>query len=270
VSAGLDVCDAVGMTINATAQSGALPGNGTDREQWRSPAAASEDRNPGNARQTDSYVITVANQKGGIGKTMVALSLAAHTAAAYGRALVVDVDPQASAYDLTQLMQDPGYDVVHELDPVQLTRIRQLRNYDTILVDCPGSLEGHDVLAEVLARSTYVIIPYDHEPESVLPTIRTAERVKSAGVPYAAVVTKADPRLGAEFIIDAWNTLAGAGVRHFRGVIREYRAWPNSLRAGVPITRWHERYAPKVREDIAGLHTELLLEIGRLAPAGSS
>src|SRR5215831_8795513 len=157
------LCHAVPMTTNATALSGALPGQ---------------------ARQTDSYLIPIANQKGGVGKTMLTLSLAAHTAAAYGRALVVDVDPQANAYDLTQLMQDPGYDVLHELNPVQLTQIRQLRDYDTILVDCPGSLEGHDVLGEVLARSTYVIIPYDHKPESILPTVRTAKRVMAAGVPY--------------------------------------------------------------------------------------
>src|SRR5258705_7298614 len=83
------VCHPGGMDINATASSGALPGN---------------------ARQTDSYVIAVMNQKGGVGKTMVALSLAAHTVAAYGRALVVDVDPQANAYDLTQTMEFPGYE----------------------------------------------------------------------------------------------------------------------------------------------------------------
>src|ERR1700677_1137863 len=70
VLAGPYVCNPGGMNTNATASSGALPGN---------------------ARQTDSYVIAVMNQKGGSGKTMVALSLAAHTVAGYGRALVVDV-----------------------------------------------------------------------------------------------------------------------------------------------------------------------------------
>jgi chromosome partitioning protein len=210
------------------------------------------------------------NQKGGVGKTMVTLALAAHTAAANGRALVVDVDPQSNAHDLTRLMDDPGYDVMLELDPAELTRISQLRDYDTLIVDCPGSLEFGAVLDQVLAASTYVVIPYPHEPETVLPTLRTAQKVQDAGIPYGVVVTRVDPRLGPDFIMDAWATLEGAGVRHFRSAIREYRAWPNSLKAGVPITRYSERYAPRLREDVGRLHGEILLEIGRLAPAGNS
>jgi chromosome partitioning protein len=239
------------MNTSATAPSGAHP-------------------YPGTPRNTNSYVISVMNQKGGVGKTMVTLSLAAHTAAANGRALVVDVDPQSNAHDLTRTMDDPGYDVVLELNPGELTRISRLRDYDTIIVDCPGSLEGGNVLDQILTSSTYVVIPYPHEPEALMPTLRTARKVRDSGVPYGVVVTKADPRLGADFILDAWDTLEKAGIRHFRSAIREYRAWPNSLKAGVPITRWSERYAPKVREDIAKLHAELLLEIGRLAPAGRS
>jgi chromosome partitioning protein len=223
---------------------------------------------PGSPRNTPSYVVSVVNQKGGVGKTMVTLALAAHTAASNGRALVVDVDPQSNAHDLTMTMQDPGYDVVLELDPGELGNISRLRNWDTILVDSPGSLDHGAVLERILKASTYVVIPYPHEPEALMPTVRSVRKVQEAGVPYGVVLTKADPRLGADFVLDAWATLDSAGIRHFRSVIREYRAWPNSLKAGVPITRWSERYAPKIREDIASLHTELLLEIGRLAPAG--
>ena len=57
--AGLGYATLGGMTTYATAPSGALPGL--------------------SARQTDSYVIAVMNQKGGVGKTMVTLALAAHT-----------------------------------------------------------------------------------------------------------------------------------------------------------------------------------------------
>lgn len=242
------------MTTHATAQSGALPGN---------------------ARQTDSYVIAALNGKGGSGKTATIMQLAAHTSAAHGRALVADTDPQANAYDLTQAMSDPGYDVIHELDPKQLTRISQVRDYDSIYVDTPGTLDhAGGVLDEVLERATFVLIPYDHVPESVMPTVRTAKRVAAAGVPYAVVLTKVDPRLigpdGAGFVQDAWDLLDRQGIRHFRTVIRLYRAWPNSLQAGVPITRWNERYAPKLREDIAALHTELLIDLGRRNLGGAS
>ena len=88
---------------------------------------------------------------------MVTLSLAAHTAAAHGRALVADIDPQANAHDLTQVMTDPGYDVLHELDPMQLSEIRKLRDYDAVLVDCPGSLTGNAVLDEALEHSDYAV-----------------------------------------------------------------------------------------------------------------
>lgn len=231
------------MTIDATAQSGA-PTSGT-------------------ARRTDSYLIPIANQKGGVGKTMLTLSLAAHTAKANGKAFVWDIDPQANAHDLTSVMESPGYDVVHELDPGRVADIRRMRQYDTVFIDCPGSLEGRDVLPQIVRAATFVLIPYDHEPESVLPTLRTAQRVAELGVPYAVVVTKANPQVGADHIEDAWNTLEKQGIPHFQSFVRLYRAWPNSLKAGVPITRWNERYAPKIREDIAAVHTELLLNIGR-------
>jgi chromosome partitioning protein len=252
------------MTANATASSGA----------W-----------PGSARQTDSYVITMANQKGGVGKTMLALALAAHTAAANGRALLVDVDPQANSYDLSTVMDDPGYDTLHELDPAQLAKLRGLRDYDTILVDSPGSIGSVDgrgesgdkagaVLAGLLRESTFVLVPYNHKPAAVRPTVRTAAVIRDAGVPFAAVVTMADTTGGEDrmrtWVQEAHGVLSAAGIPFFRSFVRDYRAWPNSIRAGVPITRYSERHAPKVREDVGRLHAELLLELGRRDPARSA
>ncbi len=64
------------------------------------------------------------------------------------------------------------------------------------------------------------------------------------------------------------HTLERQGIPHFRSFVRFYRAWPNSLKAGVPITRWNERHSPKIREDVAAVHTELPLNIGRVHRSG--
>jgi chromosome partitioning protein len=210
------------------------------------------------ARMSDSPVVAIMNGKGGVGKSTLALGLCAYTAQTHGAALLVDCDPQATAYELTSVLDDPGYEVVHELDPGQLARIKSARGFDLIAVDCPGSLEGHDVLGTVLEWTDYALIPYDHEVATLPPTIKTARYAEEHGVRYAVVVNNVDPRLGADHLLDAWQKLDDLGIPHFRTAVRRYRAWSTSLRDGVPITRYAGKYAANARADLAGVMTELL------------
>ena len=213
------------------------------------------------ARMSDSPVVAIMNGKGGVGKSTLALGLCAYTATTHGDALLVDCDPQATAYEISELLDEPGYQVVHELDPNELARIRELRTFDLVAVDCPGSLEGHDVLAEVLRWTDFALVPYDHELTSMPPTIKTCRYIEEHGTPYAVVVNNVDPRLGAEHLLNAWKTLDDVSIPHFRTAVRRYRAWSTSLRDGVPITRYTGKYAANARADLAGVMTELLRSI---------
>lgn len=225
------------------------------------------------ARSTDSWVIAVCNQKGGVGKTTLSLSLAAATAEANGRALIADVDPQGSTVEMAERIKDPGYDYLHELDPAKLTQISRVRNYDMIFVDCPGSLEGgaHEtddkdsVLDAVLSRAHFAVIPFMYDPLVVGPTARTARRVAKAGVPYKILLNNIDPRLGAEEAKAAWKLLDDGRLLRFRCFVRGYRAYPNSLRDRVTIMQYRGSYKENVKADISRVHTELLIDLGRVA-----
>jgi len=101
-------------------------------------------------------IITIANQKGGVGKTTTAVNLAASLAAAERRTLLVDVDPQGNAGSALGIRRDDSERTVYEvlLDGIPLkeaVRKTELKFLD--LVPASKHLVGAELeLAEIEGR----------------------------------------------------------------------------------------------------------------------
>jgi len=172
-------------------------------------------------------VITVANQKGGVGKTTTAINLATCLAASGRRCLLADLDPQCSAtsglgvqpgkrhallgdLDLAAALQDsptpglrvlPGSPSLAEADGMsgtnreRLGRMRKLLSElaegdedDLLFLDCPPS--HGQITRTALAASDQVLIPIQCEyfaMEGLTQILGTVRSVKANANPRLEV-----------------------------------------------------------------------------------
>lgn len=217
------------------------------------------------ADRPPAWIVAVVNQKGGVGKTTLALGLSAAIADSHGRALLVDVDPQASAVTQAERLKAPGFDVAHELDPTQLARLSHLRQHHVVFVDAPGSLEGRDVLSEVIEHAHFALLPFIDDPFTPEPTQTTSKVLTKAGVEHAAVLNRVDSRGMAGAVEKGRASLAEIGVPFFQSSVRQYSGYSSSLGARQTVYQWRGRYGTHIREDISRVNAELQRWLGQLA-----
>jgi chromosome partitioning protein len=217
------------------------------------------------ARTREPWVIALASQKGGVGKTTLALELAAVFADTSGRALVVDIDPQRTAEEIITASSDVAFDFAAEDDPRVLERLRTVRDYDAIIVDCPGNLENIGTLTGVLAAASYAVIPMIPERAAVQPTLRTARLCEEHKVPHRVVVNMADPLRGAGPVEAAWGLLDELEVPRMVSFVRRYVAHSQAQLDGQMITGYRgDRSWSNALGDVRRVQGEMLLELGRL------
>jgi chromosome partitioning protein len=105
-------------------------------------------------------ILSVLNQKGGVGKTTLSITLAAAWAGRKQRVLLVDADPQGSALDwvATRGERPSPFAAIGMAKPilhVELTKMKQ--DFDVILIDGPPRV--YDVAKSAVMASDAVLIP---------------------------------------------------------------------------------------------------------------
>jgi chromosome partitioning protein len=146
-----------------------------------------------------SRIVTIANQKGGVGKTTTAVNLAASLAASERRTLLIDLDPQGNAGSALGIRRDESEKTIYEvlLDGIPLreaVRKTELKFLDLVpaskhLVGAEIELAGtearefrlRDALAELAHEYEYILI--DCPPSLGLLTINGLVAAQGVVIP---------------------------------------------------------------------------------------
>ncbi len=112
-------------------------------------------------------IISLLNQKGGVGKTTLAIHLAVALAKKKKRVLLVDADPQGSAMDWSANRESETSLPVIGLPKATLHKElpKMESDYDFIIID--GSPRVYDVARSALMASNIVLIPVQPSPYDV-------------------------------------------------------------------------------------------------------
>jgi chromosome partitioning protein len=204
-------------------------------------------------------ILAVGNTKGGVGKTMLAVNIAAALAQHSREVLLIDGDEQASAATFAQIRSDQP--VKHSFTTVQLqgAAIRQqmrplASKYDEIVIDVGGRDTGS--LRATLTVADVILIPF--QPRSVdlwtgsqIAALVAEARHVNEQLQAFAVLNVADPQ-GSDNADAAAALSAIEGIEALPFVVVRRKAFPNAFSSGLSVLE-QERKDPKAVSEILSI-----------------
>lgn len=125
-------------------------------------------------------IISMLNQKGGVGKTTLSINIAAKLAIDGSKVLLIDADPQGSALDWSSARnEEPLFTVVGLPRPTLHKELKSLiKDYNFILIDCPPRVT--DLARSAILASDLVLIPVQPSPYDIWAAQEVIDLIKEA------------------------------------------------------------------------------------------
>ena len=202
---------------------------------------------------SNSRVVAVLSQKGGAGKTTLALNLAVEAARLGGGAAVVDIDPQASATAWSDL-RNAACPAVRSCAVGRLTQTLEEagKGADWIFIDTEPHAEGAALAA---ARSAeLVLIPCRPALFDLIAISASIDLALLAGKPARIVLNAVPPRGG--LAAETRTALVGAGYSVTAAALGQRAAFVHSLTAGASAAEYEPQ--GKAAAEVRALFAELV------------
>lgn len=202
-------------------------------------------------------VTAVINQKGGAGKTTLAMNLAAGLAQR-GNTAVLDLDPQASSVQWASQGHEAFPAVVKSIQgPWDAHSLRlTFRAYAHVVLDCPPSLDSQASL-QALRACDVALIPVLPSPVDLWASLRLPQEIQEARrsrpqlVAYL-VLNQVEPH--SAFSGAMSDALAEFGLPVLKSFVRRRAAFRNAALDGVSVYQMGRRGASAAADIQAIIH----------------
>jgi chromosome partitioning protein len=196
-------------------------------------------------------VISLINQKGGVGKTTTAINVAGCLASQGLTVLLADADPQGSVLQWHATGADSEFSVAGLPQAELRDRIKQhRREFNHVVVDSPPALTR--ITREIAAASDLVIIPLGPSSLDIFSSRETIQLVADARTgnrKLAARLLVYRKIPGTRLAAEAREAVNACGLEVFATEISQRIAYVEAIIAGASIARYapHSVAADEIR-----------------------